>query len=208
MTKPAATQEAGFRPVIPAMVSADHVIDLAAPDFTHIPWRVLFQSLCVMPRFNGAFGTEPTVGGHSLHVMDVVDEDLKLAALIHDAHENPLGDIVRPVRRMLDRLFCDAYGEVFEEHRVFMPDPLRLLEESLQTALFAKAGLVFPLPPEQMDRLNAADHAVGAHELSLGQHRRLTYDLQKQYRSPDPDVLDTALRTLLARNGTDYGVEA
>lgn len=189
-----------------AAVGPDHTIDLDAPDFTHVPWRVLIEALCVTPRFNGAFGNEPTIGGHSLHVTDMVDEDLKLAALIHDVHENPLGDIARPVRRKLDRLFCDAWGESFAPHRHTMPDPLRILEESLQTALFAKAGLVWPLDPDAMNRLNAADQAVGAQELQYGRERRL-HTLPIDYRSPSPEQVERALRILLEKHGVPYGVE-
>jgi hypothetical protein len=191
---------------IPAAVGPDHTIDLDAPDFEPIPWRVLIDAMCVMPRFNGAFGAEPTIGGHSLHVMDVADEDLKLAALIHDVHENPLGDIVRPVRRQLDRLFCNTWGEIFDPNRHTMPQPLAILEESLQTALFAKAGLAWPLDPDRMERLNEADQAVGAHELHLGRQRRL-HTLPNDYRNPSPDQVERALRALLDKHGVPYGVE-
>ncbi len=189
-----------------AAVGPDHTIDLDAPDFTHIPWRVLIEALCVTPRFNGAFGNEPTIGGHSLHIMDMADDELKLAALLHDFHENPLGDFVRPVRRKLDRLFCDAWGEHFEPHRHTMPDPLRILEESLQTALFAKAGLTWPLDPDAMHWLNKADQAVGAHERQLGKERRL-HVLPNDYRNPSPDQVECALRILLEKHGVPYGVE-
>jgi hypothetical protein len=186
---------------IPAAVGADHTMDLAALDFTHIPWRVLIESLCVIPRFNGAFGAEPTVGGHSLHILDMVADDLKLAALIHDFVEAVMGDVIRPTRMVVDmawRANIDAYAD---------DSPIIALEHRLQVPLFAKAGLEWPLEPDAMVRLFDADDAVGQHELQLGRQRRL-HTLPNDYRNPSPDQVERALRTLLDKHGVPYGVEA
>ncbi|MEO0385076.1 MAG: hypothetical protein AAF234_16135 [Pseudomonadota bacterium] len=183
-----------------AAVGPDHTIDLAAPDFSHIPWRVLIESLCVLPRFNGAFGAEPTIGGHSLHVTDMVNEELKLAALLHDFTEAAMGDVIRPTRTVVDQAWrtnIDTYAD---------DSPIIALEHRLQVPLFAKAGLVWPLEPDAMVRLLDADDAVGQHELQLGKNRRL-HILPNDHRNPSPDQLERALRMLLDKHGVPYGVE-
>lgn len=47
-------------------------------------------------RFNGATGVPYSVAQHSVIMSHMVDDDISLQALFHDAHEYIIGDIVTP----------------------------------------------------------------------------------------------------------------
>lgn len=60
-------------------------------------------SLCQMPRYNGHTKVPWSVGQHSLLVLDLVEfnKTLMKYALLHDAAEAYLGDMVGPLKRHL-----------------------------------------------------------------------------------------------------------
>lgn len=72
-------------------------------------------------RFGGHSSRHYSVAEHSLLVAEMVPDDMKLAALLHDASEAYISDIVSPVKRML-------------------PD-YRKLENQIELAIDEKFGL-------------------------------------------------------------------
>lgn len=72
--------------------------DLAAPDADLIDPRDIAHALAHICRFGGHTRKFYTVAQHSCIVADLVPEEHKLAALLHDATEAYCGDMVRPLK--------------------------------------------------------------------------------------------------------------
>ena len=80
-------------------------------------------------RFGGHCSTFYSVAQHSIHVAELVPDELKLHALLHDASEAYLGDIPRPIKHSNEFAFY------------------RLIEERISKIIYKKYNL-----PDQLDR--------------------------------------------------------
>ena len=69
-----------------------HIDDVAIEDIPH--------GLAYQCRFNGQTNAFYSVAQHSLMVMDLVPPDHRFAALLHDAAEAYLGDMVKPLKNL------------------------------------------------------------------------------------------------------------
>lgn len=174
-----------------AIVAPGYKVNLAAPDFTPIPWPVIARQLCSIPRFNGAFGRDFTIAGHSLHVAATLPPHLRLYGLLHDARETAMGDVIRPTRRVLKVHWQNSSDTPLEA------DPIEQLEMRAQIALFAKAGLQWPSVPADMALIQKADDAVCACELEHGMAGTLHTHLKRDYRDPHPLTFEQHLTTAL-----------
>lgn len=67
-----------------------------------------------------------SVAEHSWHLSHAVPEEFALAALLHDAPEGYIQDVIRPVKRELTNY--------------------RTIEIGLEKVIFAKFGVPFPIP--------------------------------------------------------------
>lgn len=74
------------------------------PDPRSISIEDIAMSLSRMCRFGGHSIPFYSVAEHSVHVASLVSHSKRLAALLHDATEAYLGDIILPVKIMLKRL--------------------------------------------------------------------------------------------------------
>lgn len=97
------------------------------------------HALSMVCRFNGHVKEFYSVAQHSLHVMELVPDDEKLIALLHDAPEAYLFDAVSPVKsslgasyRAVERLIWQAVCERFSlpfgvgsDGRIVLPDSVR-----------------------------------------------------------------------------------
>lgn len=77
------------------------LFDLALPDANLIDPRDISHALAQICRFNGHTRTFYSVAQHSCIVADLVPNEHKLAALLHDAPQAYLGDLVRPLKRFM-----------------------------------------------------------------------------------------------------------
>ena len=69
-----------------------HIDDIAIEDIAH--------GLAYQCRFNGQTREFYSVAQHSVMVMNLVPEEHRLAALLHDAAEAYLGDMVKPLKNL------------------------------------------------------------------------------------------------------------
>lgn len=69
-----------------------HIDDVAIEDIAH--------GLAYQCRFNGQTRSFYSVAQHSLMVMSLVPETLRFSALLHDAAEAYLGDMVKPLKNL------------------------------------------------------------------------------------------------------------
>ncbi len=81
------------------------------PKIDQIHIEDIAHGLAYICRFNGQTTQFYSVAQHSLMVCDLVADDYKFAALLHDAAEAYLGDMVKPLKRLLPE-----FAEI--EHRV------------------------------------------------------------------------------------------
>lgn len=82
-----------------------HIDDVAIEDIAH--------GLAYQCRFNGQTREFYSVAQHSLMVMQLVPASLRLAALLHDAAEAYLGDMVKPLKNLFPE-FSAIEGRVMQ----------------------------------------------------------------------------------------------
>lgn len=144
--------------------------DLAHPDPDAVDLTDIAWSLSRQCRFNGHTGTFYSVAEHSVHVAvlagrlgpqrhpDLSPEahrGLQRAALLHDAAEAYIGDIVQPLKVLLasERLaeieadILDCIGQCFGIHTPHFAHPL-VKHCDLVALATERAGLLFPCDRE------------------------------------------------------------
>lgn len=137
-------------------VPSGKIIDLNNPRPEDITIEDIAYSLARILRFNGHLKHQISVARHSCLVADLVPEYLALPALLHDAHEAYLGDIVRPVKRFFIAQKCGNVDElenwwqhmIWEKYDCLLDGtrPLEVIQEAddlqlaREIASFAPAG--------------------------------------------------------------------
>lgn len=128
------------------------VVDLLTPRPEAIDLLDIARSLSRLPRFNGHLrGMHPySVAEHSLTVARLLppgaDDRLRLAALLHDAHEAYVGDISRPMLQAIRLVYAagaDAIGP--------------WIVAPIQAAIHERFGLPSILPHEWREAIALAD---------------------------------------------------
>lgn len=109
--------------------------DFRFPQMSSFTIDDIANGLSRICRFNGQVRRDAyySVAEHSVHVSRLVPPHLRMAALLHDAHEAFMGDVSAPLKTLL-------------------PD-YRELEDTVQTAVLARFGIRTPLDP----RIKTAD---------------------------------------------------
>lgn len=98
------------------------VINLRNPDISCIDIDDIAHGLARICRFNGQVQDWYSVAEHSVKVSEDVPDDWKLEALMHDASEAYIQDIIRPLKymnvfdeyRKLEGIWDNAIAERFE----------------------------------------------------------------------------------------------
>jgi 5'-deoxynucleotidase YfbR-like HD superfamily hydrolase len=116
-------------------------INLLDPQPEQIELVDIAHALAHLARFNGHTRTFYSVADHSIRVAEQMPAPLRLVGLMHDATEAYLGDVVRPLKRILPGYIA--------------------LEKSMWTAI----ALRFGLPLEMPAAVRFADRVLVATEL-------------------------------------------
>lgn len=96
------------------------IFDLRTIGPEHIDEATMIRALVYQPRWNGATRRHYSVAEHSLAVMSRVSDKNRLWALLHDASEALMGDLITPIKRgdahfrelegLVMRAVCERYG--------------------------------------------------------------------------------------------------
>lgn len=98
-------------------------------------------------RFTGQVMKFYSVAEHSIHVSNVVPEDLALCALLHDATEAYVADIARPLKQMLpDYRYIESmvWNVVAEKFGLPMEMP-KAIKDADMSMLELEASLLLPV---------------------------------------------------------------
>jgi hypothetical protein len=83
------------------IMNSGQMVNLLDPDPETILIDDIAHNLAKLCRFNGATNRFYSVAEHSLYVSELVGHPHRFAALMHDAAEAYLGDIVTPLKQLL-----------------------------------------------------------------------------------------------------------
>ena len=135
-------------------------IDLANPDPALIDFKDIAIHLSNSNRYAGATYVNISVAQHTLIVAGSVDKSLRPYALLYDAHEAYMGDIITPTVKALSILAARRARRAGHAEPVLcgrvLPDFIHELKENLDQAIYTAAGL--PPPSEaQKKAIHQAD---------------------------------------------------
>lgn len=95
------------------------VIDMLSPNPKMIHPEDIYQGLGKICRFNGQISHFYSVAQHSVLVEHLAPHELKRTALLHDAAEAYIGDIIKPFK-------------------ILLGDKLNIIEQNLEIAIFER----------------------------------------------------------------------
>lgn len=164
--------------------------DLFEPDVDMIDPRDIAHSLAHLCRFNGHTREFYSVAQHSCIVAELVPEEHKLAALLHDATEAYLGDMTRPLKQWMPdyRGFEDiVWANVCERFDLALDLPATVHQADL-IALATERRDLMPPDPDPWDFLVGIEpesqriRPWSPTEARLTYHQRLMDQLAIEHR--------------------------
>lgn len=87
-------------PIGPILIETDSgkVVDALNPKSSEIDINDIAHNLSNLCRFAGSTKQFYSVAQHCCHLSDLCDEEYRLAALLHDAGEAYIGDLIQPIK--------------------------------------------------------------------------------------------------------------
>jgi hypothetical protein len=149
-------------------VSGRHV-DLSAPDWREIDIEDVARGLSQVARFAGQARRGFGVGQHSLVVADLAPPALKLAALLHDAHEAFLGEWTGPGQEAVCLLDPHARAAIRRVQRGLDRAIARRVLEDVEASPIHGVAMEAALIADEMlhPKVVAADRQALALEMSI-----------------------------------------
>lgn len=135
-----------------------------APRLEDFERRDIAHSLALTCRFNGHLNQFYSVAQHSIILQKLLPEELTAWALLHDAAEAYLGDLVRPIKQSW-QFFTEA-------------------EDRLLEAMAQSFRLTWPMP----DKLKQVDFALGLAEAEAFGMDIGDWSVPDDFRLPLPDI--------------------
>jgi hypothetical protein len=125
----------------------NHKLSVFAPDPKEIDIKDIAHVLSTNCRFGGHCRTHYSISNHSLYVASILPPELKLLGLLHDAAEAYVGDLPRPIKKMIPE-FKNIENKVLEAISIALevPDLNNLpkeVHEADNIALVAEAKALF-----------------------------------------------------------------
>ncbi len=148
-------------------------------------------------RWSGHIKQFYSVAQHSYKVMEIVPQDHKLAALLHDASEAYLGDMIRPIKYLpemaiykeIEANATAAIAEAFGFETLEKSDEVDKADQIIlaQEAIVLRTGM-FTWPQESLVKLNSPlDFVFGEiwePETAKAMFLRAFYELVKPHNGP------------------------
>lgn len=113
------------------LLASGNTFDLVYPESSTFTIEDIAQGLSQIGRFVGQSSRFYSVAQHSLLVSTLVPAEDALSALMHDAAEAFIGDVSRPLKRLLS--------------------DYRMVEKRVEAAVFSRFGLPIELPASVKD---------------------------------------------------------
>lgn len=140
--------------------STGRAFDLLNPTPEMVDLKIdVAEALARIPRFGGHVSMGPySVAQHSVIGADAImaktrDASLAAAFLLHDAHEAYLGDITTPVQQAIGASLRELHPAGSHMFRTV----LRRAKARVDAAIYAAAGLQWPLPEAMHDAIKDMD---------------------------------------------------
>ena len=146
-----------------SQTASGRAVELLAPQAHQIDLEVdVPEHLARIARFNGAcrsgvysVAQHCVLGADALY-RETSRRDMAAAFLLHDAHEYLIGDITTPTAQALDH-FVSVYTSIKEGS---LHQGLHRLKTALDFAIYAAAGITYPLPRDVQDAVEVMDRRM------------------------------------------------
>lgn len=124
-----------------------------------VDWYEVATVLSRIPRFNGHTRYSYSVAQHCCLAHDRIDgrPKVKLAALLHDAHEFVTGDITTPVAHSIADAIAEELGPDGGEAA---RRAIARIKDRQDRAIYAAAGLTWPLCPSTVAAIKDVDQRL------------------------------------------------
>jgi 5'-deoxynucleotidase YfbR-like HD superfamily hydrolase len=120
------------------LTTSGKYLDILDPQPEMIDIEDIATGLCHQPRWAGQMPAFYSVASHSIHVLQMVPEEYRLEALLHDATEAYIGDMPKPFKKhmpgfqmleaRLDQVIRRKFGLPTVQSKVVKEADLKALE--------------------------------------------------------------------------------
>jgi hypothetical protein len=131
---------------MPSMSGAS--IELARPVVAEVNFREMATALAQINRFNGQTPKTISVAQHLIIGCEIASPELRPWWLLHDAHEERVGDVIAPLKEAMRDIAREKYGEQGVE---IVEGVRQLLEERHDIVIHQAAGLPLPSRTQQIE---------------------------------------------------------
>ncbi|MGQ4273439.1 hypothetical protein [Terrihabitans sp. B22-R8] len=115
-------------------------LDILNPTIEAVDFREIAETLAGINRYTAAFETPISVAQHTIIACAAAPDAYKPWVLLHDAHEQRVGDIGTPQAELLAAMAA----EEFEAGDVIVRSAIRWAKLRHDQAIYAAAGLTMP----------------------------------------------------------------